>query len=209
MRRVHRAILGLVLATGSLVACGGDDDVDAGAADGDESVDAPDPAGDGGDDGGGDDGAAPADDGVVVDIGGETWELSLLTCDITDSGALAGTATVGEVAIGVEPEVFAEFRIQPEGAANQEPVSFENGHFFTLAGDGYDWNAGSSPFIASVTFDESFIDTWELDGGVASGQRASSTRRTPVTRSPNRSRAASRSTAGSDGGVVRLLNWRS
>lgn len=166
MGRVHWSILGLVLAAGSLVACGGDDD-DAAAADGDESVDAPDPAGDGGDDD--DDEAGPAGGGVVVDIGGETWELSLLTCDITDSGALAGTATVGEVAIGVEPEVFAEFRIQPEGAANQEPVSFEDGHFFTLAGDGYDWNAGSSPFIASVTFDESFIDTWELDGGVASG----------------------------------------
>lgn len=171
MGRVHWSILGFVLAAGSLVACGGDDDeVDAAAADGDESVDAPDSADDGDAAGGGEgEDQAPGDAAVVVEIGGETWELSLLTCDITDSGALAGSATVGEVAIGVEPEVFAEFRIQPEGAANQEPVSFEEGHLFTLRGDGYDWNAGSSPFIASVTFEDSYIDTWELDGGTASG----------------------------------------
>lgn len=160
-----------ILATGVVLAgCGGDGD----------DADASNPVGaDAGGDGG--DGAAASGDtpsggaALVVEVDGRSYAFEAMACSTTESGTLVGSgATPGDAPVAgamLDSGAILDFRIQPEGSRNEEGMSFDEQHYITIDDVDNDltWNAGSTPFLGGVTFEDSHIEEWTLDGTVASG----------------------------------------
>lgn len=183
--RPSRVGASMVLLALVLGACG-DDGGDAGADRSDAAATSPDEPNDGAspEDGAGEDGG---EDGVtepdspsgslplVVEVDGRTYEFEPLACDVADNGSLVGSGRSPgggyDSEAGRSTGVFLEFRIQPEGSPNQEQMASGERHFVMVADSDEDltWNAGQNPLPYTVTFEDSYIDTWSLEGISASG----------------------------------------
>jgi hypothetical protein len=120
---------------------------------------------------------APTGDGeaqAIVVIGDQTYVFlpgPYGLCSDRGDGSISVGGTTKDFDPGVSG-AGAAFVIQADGWQDPDPDLANDGDPYIKIGDygtGQDWNAGAGPFLGSVTYQDSHIESSTLDGGHAEG----------------------------------------